>query len=159
MIKADTSKLEAQLKQYIAEVERKLKYMVVNFGQQVAEYAIGNTPLGDSVTYARYYQARTDLPQVEGIARGNWQFSTNQDGTLQLIAGRQSGDTALDVFSYKASSYQLGQTFYISNAAPYISSLEADSSGQTSGQGILKPTMDTIAATYLIDLKNFYDKG
>lgn len=156
MIKADTSKLEAQLKQYIAEVERKLKYMVVNFGQQVAEYAIGNTPLGDSVKYARLYQLRTDLPKEEGIARGNWQFSTNQDGTLQLISGKQSGDTALDIFSYKSSSYQLGQTFYIANAAPYISILD---DGVVGDSAILKPTMDTIAATYLIDLKNFYDKG
>lgn len=159
MLTVSTSELEKQLEQYKAEVKRKLEYMVVNFGERIAEYAINKTPLGDSITYARYYKARTDLPQVEGIAKGNWQFSYTPDGTLQLIAGIGSGDTALDVFISKSASYKLGQTFYISNAAPYIDSLEADYSGQTNGQGILKPTMDLIAATYAVDLKNFYDKG
>lgn len=159
MITADITELEKQLEQYKAEVERKLKFMVVNFGERIAEYAINNTPLGDSVTYARYYQARNDLPQVEGIARGNWQFSYTKDGNLQLIAGQASGEVALDVFAAKSASYKLGQSFYVSNAAPYIGALEADFSGQTNGQGIIRPTMDTIAATYAIDLKNFYDKG
>lgn len=159
MISADTSKLEKQLAEYKLQVERKLKYMVASFAYRIADYAIDNTPIGDSVKFARYYQARTDLPQVEGLSKGNWQFSTSPNATLQLIAGQGSGGAALDVLLHKAANYKLGDTFYIVNPTPYIGLLENNRSNQTFGNGIYKPTIALVMSTYSIDLKHYYDQG
>lgn len=159
MIKASTSKVEEQLAKFKLEVERKLKHMVTKFAYEIAQTAIENTPLGDSITYVRYYKARTDLPQVEGIARGNWQFSFDRNAGVQIIAGQASGEAALDVFEAKSGAYKLGQTFYILNAAPYIGALEADSSPQTNGMGIVKPTINTVMSAYKINLQEYYKQG
>jgi hypothetical protein len=159
MIKADTSRIEQQLAEYKLEVERKLKYMVANFAYRVAQYAISSTPLGDSVKYASYYNARTDLPTIEGLSQGNWQYSTTSNASLQLIAGRKAGDSALDIIEARTSGYKLGDTFYIVNTTPYIADLEADYSPQTNGMGIMQPTIDLIASTYKIDLVQYYKQG
>lgn len=159
MITADVTKAQKQLQEYNLVVRRKLKHMVVNFARQIAAYAIDKTPLGDSETYAKMYSTRTFLPKVEGLARGNWQFSPTTSASLQLIAGRQSGDSALDIIEQKSQGYKLGDTFYIINTAPYITALEGNHSPQTLGEGIMRPTMQMITASYKIDLKLFYDQG
>lgn len=159
MISADTSKLEKQLAEYKLQVERKLKHMVTSFAYRIADYAISKTPIGDSVKFAGYYQARTDLPQVEGLAQGNWQFSTSPNATLQLIAGQGSGGAALDVLLNRAGSYKLGDTFYIVNPTPYIGLLEKNHSKQTGFDGISEPTIALVMSTYSIDLKHYYDQG
>lgn len=159
MITADTSKLEKQLAEYKLQVERKLKHMVTSFAHRIADYAISKTPIGDSVKYAGFYQARTDLPQVEGLAQGNWQFSHSPNGNLQLIAGQGSGGAALDILETKAASYKLGDTFYILNPTPYIGMLENNYSRQTGFDGISEPTIALVMSTYSIDLKHYYDQG
>jgi len=162
MIKASTTKIEQQLAEYKATVERKLKHMVTKFAYEIAQTAIGFTPLGDASEGSRYewlYKLRTDLPQEEGIARGNWRFSFDKNVDVQEISGKDSGSEALRLFQSQASAYKLGQTFYILNSAPYISALEVDSSLQTNGQGIEKPTNDLVMATYKANLQEYYKQG
>lgn len=159
MIKASTSKVEEQLAKFKLEVERKLKHMVTKFAYEIAQTAIENTPLGDAEIFVEYYSKRTNLPQVEGIARGNWQFSYSKNADVQMIAGSDSGSTALSLFKENSKSFKLGQSFYIINAAPYISDLEENYSPQTNGMGIQKPTNDMVMATYKINLQEYYKQG
>ena len=158
-ITLDTSALLKELQQYHTDAIRKMEFMVRSFSYKLTMRAIENTPLGDSDKFAKYYKARTYLPQEEGIARGNWQFSINDVFNLQLISGEASGNEALDHEKSQAMVYKLGDTFYIGNAAPYISALEADHSIQTSGKGIMQPTMDDITGAYSADFQYYYNRG
>lgn len=159
MISADTSKLEKQLAEYKLQVERKLKHMVTSFAYRIADYAIGNTPIGDSVKFARLYKARTDLPDEEGLSKGNWQYSNSPTAALQWVHGQGSGEQALGILKGEAVNYKLGDTFYIVNPTPYIAALENNRSNQTFGNGIYKPTIALVMSTYSIDLKHYYDQG
>ena len=159
MITFDTSALLKSLQDAHADAKRRLEQMVRGFAYEFSLRAIENTPLGDSELYARYYRARVDLPQVEGIARGNWQFSTDSSFDLQIVAGQFSGEQALGIIENSSSSYRLGQTFYIGNAAPYINDLEYNRSLQTNGNGIMQPTLDDIAGAYAVDFQYQYNKN
>ncbi len=160
-ITCNTSGLQKQLEQIRKEVTRKLKAMVVEFAYNVSLSAVANTPLGDSITYRRYYEARQGLPQIEGLARGNWQYSESTSGvSLKLIAGLASGEAASDGVAASAGAYyKLGDTFYIGNAAPYISALENNYSRQTQGQGISQPTLNTVMQVYSFRLDDYYKQG
>lgn len=156
-VKFDASKLIAQLQAFEKEATRRMEKMVEGFAYELSLRAIENTPLGDSVRFMEYYSARTDLPQVEGIAQGNWQYSETGNFALQLIAGRQAGDSALDIVQARSSSYKLGKTFYIGNAAPYILALENGYSSQV--HSIMQPTLADITGAYAVNLQFYYKRG
>ena len=48
MITVDIAKVLQELQQYKEEVDRKLKYMVVQFSYLISSEAIRNTPLGNA---------------------------------------------------------------------------------------------------------------
>ena len=157
MLTFDTTALLKSLKEAHTDAVLRMERMVRGFAYQLTLRAIENTPLGNSKgVYARYYNARTNLPQVEGLARGNWQFDENGSLTLQIIAGQASGEVALDLVEMASSRYRLGDSFFIGNAAPYISALEADYSPQTNGEGIMKPTLADITGAYSVDFQRLY---
>ena len=158
MITFDTTALLKSLQDAHADAKRRLEQMVRGFTYEVSLRAIENTPLGNAEVYARYYRARVDLPQEEGIARGNWQFGLDDSFNLQLISGQDSGVEASNLIKSTSASYRLGATFYIANAAPYISDLEADKSYQTNGQGIMQPTIADITGAYAVDFQYHYAK-
>lgn len=157
-VKFDTSKLLAQLQAFEKEATRRMEKMVEGFAYQLTMRAIENTPMGDSVKFFQYYQARTDLPPEEGIAQGNWQFSKDSTFQLQMFSGQQSGLDALLKVKSESVTYRLGDTFYIGNAAPYIGALEGGSSSQALN-GIIKPTLDQITGAYAVNLQYYYKKG
>lgn len=158
-VEFDTSALLAQLQAFEKEAVRRMEKMTEDFAYHLAKRAISNTPLGDSNAFMGYYQARTDLPQVEGIARGNWQYSKDSNFQLQLIYGIDSDIKASDKVAADAKSYKLGETFYIGNAAPYIGALEANHSIQTNGYGIMAPTIESIQGLYSFDFQNHYKRN
>lgn len=154
MITFDTAALLKSLQDAHADAKRRLEQMVRGFAYEFSVRAIENTPLGDSEKYARYYQARVNLPKVEGIARGNWQFSTDSSFELQIVAGRFSNEQALEIIENTSSGYRLGQTFYIGNAAPYITHLEYNIS-----TGIMRPTIADITGAFAVDFQYQYNKN
>ena len=158
MLEFDTTALLASLTKAHKDATKRLEQMVRGFAYEFSLRAIENTPLGDSEKFARYYKARTALPQVEGIARGNWQFSTDPSFTLQLNAGQFSNEVALDTVEYTSQAYVLGATFYIGNSAPYIDDLESNYSSQTNGNGIMQPTLNDITGAYSVDFQRHYAK-
>lgn len=150
--------LNKQIQSLVKQVERKMTNMVRGFAYEVAVRAIGNTPLGDSEKFANWYANRTLLPAVEGIARGNWQYSEGK-AELVFVAGRESGTIAAANVKKDALAYKLGDRFSILNTAPYISALEKNYSSQTQGSGILKPTLHDIKIMYSVELLKYYNKG
>lgn len=159
MLTFNTDALLKSLREAHTDAVFKMERMVRGFAYQLTLRAIENTPLGDSDVYARYYNARTNLPKVEGLARGNWQFDKNGSLTLQIIAGQSSGEVALDLVEMASSSYKLGDRFFIGNATPYISALEADHSPLTNGEGIMQPTLTDITGAYSVDFQRLYASG
>jgi len=158
MLEFDTTALLASLTKAHEDAIKRLEQMVRGFAYEFSLRAIENTPLGDAGKYWEYYSARTDLPQEEGLARGNWQFSTDSSFALQLISGQDSGTVASDNIKRTSQAYTLGSTFYIGNSTPYIDDLEANSSYQTNRAGIMAPTVDDITGAYSVDFQMHYNK-
>ena len=164
MITADITKVPPGLQQYKEEVDRKLKYMVVQFSYLISSEAIRNTPLGNAAPKEQggnlpWYLRREDitgLQPIEGFAQGSWQVNTSGQFNVQEI---YSGGEALSLIRGSISNYQLGQTVYIGNSAYYFRALDNNYSEQTQGLGIVKPTIDAITSTYQVDLKRLFDEG
>ena len=164
MITVDITKVLQELQQYKEEVDRKLKYMVVQFSYLISSEAIRNTPLGNAAPKEQggnlpWYLRREDitgLQPIEGFAQGSWQVNTSGQFNVQEI---YSGGEALSLIRGSISNYQLGQTVYIGNSAYYFRALENNYSEQTQGLGIVKPTLDAITSTYQVDLKRLFDEG
>ena len=164
MITVDITKVLQELQQYKEEVDRKLKYMVVQFSYLISSEAIRNTPLGNAAPKDQggnlpWYLRReelTGLQPIAGFAQGSWQVNTS--GTFN-IQETYSGGEALSLIRGSVSNYQLGQTVYIGNTGYYIQQLENNYSEQTQGMGIMKPTIDAITSTYQVDLKRLFDEG
>lgn len=149
------------LQKYEKEVTRKLENMVKGFSYIISSEAVSNTPLGDSETYFKLYQARqnqTGLQPVEGFARGSWQVSTTGQFSIQEIYTVNSGNVALSLIKSNLNSYKLGQTLYVGNKGYYIKLLDGGYSDKAP-LGIIAPTMESIASTYQVDLKRLYDEG
>lgn len=162
MIKADITAALRSLQTYQKTVERKLKYMVVQFSYLISSEAIKNTPLGDSVRFEPWYlqrQLNTGLQPIEGFARGSWQVSTTGQFRQQEYYGLGSGSSALSLVKGDLGNYRLGQTVYIGNNAYYIQALENNYSSQTQGLGIMTPTTDAVFRTYQVDMKRLFDEG
>lgn len=161
-VKFDTSKLLAQLQVFEKEATRRMERMVQGFAYQLTVQASSNTPLGDATAWMTWYQERetnTGLLPQEGLARGNWQFSKDSNFQLQLVYGQNSDIAAASKVQAEAASYRLGETFYIGNAAPYITALENNYSPQTNFDGIMAPTIQDITSLYSFDFQNYYKRG
>lgn len=163
MIKCDTSALEKQLAEFHKEAVRKLEGMVRKFSLAISFTAIGNTPLGDAETYLEYYVLRLadlGLQPIEGFARGSWQVNFNDEtASAQELYGQDSGATAESAIKIHLLNYNLGDDVIISNVGPYIGKLENNYSDQTSGMGIMKPTVDSVMRTYQLHLDDYYKKA
>lgn len=168
MISVDTSTVVSELDKYILEIERKLKRMVEGFAYEVALTASEKTPIGDpdngTSWYQEKYQERFDIYKIPiegGYHKGAWQYSSNGNFVFNPNStGKTSGNDAAKFTKQKAiAEYKLGSKFYIGAIGPGYSDLEDNSSLQTSGQGIIKPTIDAIAISYKVDLKRYFDQG
>lgn len=167
MLKFDVNPLLKSLEDFRVLNETKTKGMVRSFVMDAVQTATSYTPLGDSVKYFSLYQKReTDwiwqsygLQPVEGFARGSWRVSFDNSSQLQEYYGRNSDELALRAANTSIRGYQVGQTIMISNYGPYILDLDKNnSSPQTQGQGILKPTIDSVMRIAGAALKNYYDR-
>lgn len=168
MISVDTSTVVSELDKYILEIERRLKRMVEGFAYEVALTASQKTPIGDpdngNQKYLNWYKRRNDkwgIPIEPGYHKGAWQYSSDGNFVFKPDStGESSGLDAANFTEQKAiAEYQLGEKFYIGAVGPGYADLENNTSLQTNGQGIIKPTMDSIAISYKVDLKRYFDQG
>lgn len=158
---SNVDEISRQLEEFSKEVERKMKHMVESFAVDVVTVGVDNTPRGNAELYADLYALRegTMLPEEEGVAQGAWTVDLN--GQLQFVvsSGPDSGLDAIANANMDMQAYQLGQSFVIGNAAPYIGDLENNYSDQTNGQGIVKPTLNQVMTAHEADLKRYYEAG
>lgn len=162
IVSTDSSKLQKSFAEFSRAFERKLNNMVRGFAYEISSQAIQNTPLGNAAEFINRYmerQVRFGLNPVEGYARGSWQVKKDSQFTTQEIYGVQSGKTALTAISASLSSITFKDNIFIGNRGYYIALLENNYSSQTNNLGIMKPTMQSVVATYAIDMKSLYDKG
>lgn len=164
-----------EIADYTEEVERRLKDMVAMFAFKATEAIQENIPIGDqesinaganqsgtpAASYYKLYEIRANNPALQipaqaGYHRGalGYSYSGNFQFMPIVFEARDSAEQLMyDVESY----YQLGDTFYIGAEGPAYDLLNENSSEQTNGQGIAKPSDEAIAAIYRTDMKSFYD--
>ena len=158
LITSNAAEIAKQVEEYKKEVRRKLESMVRGFAAELTFKATAATPMGNSAQYGGLYLHRKPswLPNVEGFARGSWQFSMGPSPNVQILPGRSSGSDAYSKAQADAMQYSLGKTFYIINKGPYIGYLDAGSSRQAPS-GIMSQLQ--APQIYSINLQYHYDKG
>jgi hypothetical protein len=158
------------LKKLEEEVTRKLEGMVEIFVYNIAYQAIENTPYGNAVQNARYYNSSARLKwfmPVEGSAKGGWTV-TMETPSRVLVPLRADSENAINTkedAERDSKTYKLGDTVYIMNSVPYVAtagftspsfgSLEGGYSAQAP-QGIMGPTVDSILGVYQLKLNEYY---
>lgn len=169
-ISFDTSKLEQSLKKFHDEAIRKMQGMVALFAYKITLEAIDNTPFGDSVTYASYYNMKSRLQwfmPIEGSAKGGWTISMNKPTHIR-VPERANGKEATNIkenADVDSLKYKLGDTVYIMNSVPYMNtpgftsskfdSLENGYSAQAP-YGVMEPTLHAILGIYASSLNEYY---
>lgn len=162
MITVDSTALVKDLQAAYLEIVRRMENMVRGFAYEVALTAINQTPIGDSEAYRKLYLRREKtygLAPIEGLAKGGWQVSLDGSLDFQQLYGQASGNTAASAARIGMMNYSLGQTVLIGNTGPYIGLLEQNYSLQTNGEGIMKPTLDSIMAVHRVELLKYYKQG
>ena len=167
MITCDTKDLLSDIDKFVLESERKLKGMVRDFSEAVIEKAIEETPIGDSIRYAAWYDLRVKKPTwqsyglkpIEGFAQGSWRISLDNTLKVQEIYTTKSGEIALDIARNEVGDYKLGDKVLISNQGPYIQDLERNYSIQTEGIGIMQPTLTEVTSLYQHQLSEYYNRS
>jgi hypothetical protein len=163
MLSANTEELEKSLAEYKAEVERKLKHMVVGFAQDVALAASEKTRKGhiseggNTLAYINHYKQRAKAPPIgggiapiEGYHQGAWQYT---EGELQFNPAIYDQATMLGTVDYKAeANYKIGDTFTIGATGPAYEMLQGldDIRGEAES---------TIQRAYLSNLQAHYNEG
>ena len=159
MLTANTDELEKSLAAYKAEVERKLKAMVVGFAQDVALAASESTRKGhiseggNTLAYVDHYKQRKELHNIdpiEGYHKGAWQYS---EGQLTFNESITPVGTMVNEVGYQAeANYKIGDTFYIGATGPAFEMLQGLDDIQGNAES-------TIQRAYQSNLKSYYDEG
>lgn len=180
MISCDTSKLEADLKKFHQEAVRKLEGMVEKFTYWVTWEAIENTPYGDDVEYSVLYnnpqRLRITKSAKAGLAKGGWVIEMNKayQAWWFMQADNENATNVKWAAAGRSENYKIGDTVYITNNVPYVSSdgwpydtyrngspvksLESGAS-QQAPYGIMEPTLHAIMGIYQADLANYYKES
>jgi hypothetical protein len=176
-ISCDTSKLEQSLKKFHEETVRKLEGMVQIFSYWVTWEAIENTPFGDDVEYVALYNTKARMQVLKnakaGMAKGGWIIEMNKPYTSHwfMQADTENAENVKKSAEYRSENYKLGDTVYITNNVPYVSSdawpydtykngspvrsLEGGASSQAPN-GIMEPTLHAIYGIYRSELNEYY---
>jgi len=163
-----------EINDYRTDVERKLKGMVESFAFAATRAIQQNIPVGNQAaieagksgvqpeaTYRQLYQLRENTYGIEmqaGYHRGALKYS--EDGSFEMgenVLVTDAYDAANAVYDAANSYYEIGDTFYIGAEGPAYDLLENNSSPQTNGNGIMRPSEEMISEIYRSDMKTFYD--
>lgn len=159
MITVDIDALLKDMQNLELDVTRRLEKMVRGFMYEFSLSAIDNTPLGDAERFIKFYQQRQKmfgLAPIEGYARANWQVSQTGNISAQDV---YFTDQAIQHIQSNLSTFKLGETITLGNAARYIGLLESNYSEQTLHEGITTPTINYVMQTYKIDLVKYYQSN
>lgn len=170
----DIEALERSMNALVEEAKRKMQGMVHKFSYVVAATALDNTPYGDDVANAGYYNMKSRLKYLPdgkaGHAKGGWVIEMNSPSG-DMFPARADSKEATNIHTklqQEATAYKLGETIYIMNNVPYVAqegwtlpssgSLENGSSAQAP-YGISQPTLGSVMRTYQLHLDDYYHKS
>lgn len=171
MLVVNTDKCADSIEVLKKILERKFKHMVSGFVYEFSVIAVDNTPFGNSDVYFELYKrraARSVYPEKEGAAKAGWQIDINNttDTVYNGLAdSSNAGNVKIRLKQEAFSEFKLGDKLNIGNAVEYVNSnkfnlpsLEQGYSSQAP-QGIIKPTINMMLATYKVNLQSYFDKG
>ena len=175
-ISCNTDALLKQLQEFHKDAVKRMENMVEIFSYKIAWQAIENTPYGNSADYIKLYNAPSRLKYMqplEGSAKGGWGIWMNKY-SREMVPLRADSENATNTKSFAehdSKQYKLGDTVYVVNSVPYVStdgwsysnykngdpvrSLESGASDQAPN-GIMQPTLDSILGIYQLQLNEFY---
>lgn len=152
--------------------------MVEIFTYKIAFEAVENTPFGDDVNYAALYNNPARLAIAKnakaGLAKGGWTIEMNKpyQAWWFMQADNENAENVKWALDARSTNYRIGDTVYITNNVPYVSSdgwpydtykngspvrsLESGAS-QQAPYGIMEPTLHAIMGIYQSDLKSYYE--
>jgi len=154
---------------------RKLKGMAFALAMNVADAASDNTPVGDddkiaaglnpgasrnAASYARLYANRLasyGINMQAGFHAGAWRYSETKVPTFSPDVNSYETMISMLRASFMAN-FQLGDTFYIAAKGPAYKFLESGVI-PSAPDGIVKPTMQQVLATYRSDLLAAYARN
>lgn len=163
MITANADECLKSLQEYKLEVERKLKYMVAGFAQDVARAASDATRKGhvseggNTQKYLSYYKTRSLPPPVgagiapiEGFHKGAWTYT---EGTLTFNPVIFDVATMLGQVDHLATvNYKIGDSFTIGAKGPAYEMLQ-------NLDDITGVADNAIKVAYKSNLKQYFDEG
>lgn len=161
MITCNVDEVVRQLQAYHEETVRSLKRMVTTFAYYVTLEASRNTPVGDfdgNASYQNLYKIREETYGIEatpGFHAGAWRYSEQWNDAFFDPTIYTEEQAAIGVKQDVASKVQLGKKFYIRAMGPAYSLLDKGYSYKAP-DGIVAPTLDTIASVYSLNLANYY---
>ena len=169
----DITALEKSLDDAIKTIERKMVGMVHKFAYVFAATALDNTPYGDVLANAGYYNLKSRLkylPAEAGYAKGGWmiEMQTPSGDMFPDKADSREATNVHDRLKQEVTAYKLGETIYIANNVPYVSQegWTLPSSGaldkgysKQAPYGIRQPTMGSVLRTYQLHLDDYYHKS
>ncbi len=166
----NTNALLKQLQEFHVEAIKKMETMVETFSYNVAVQAIDNTPYGNHIAYAKFYNNWERLKwfqPIAGSAKGGWGIYIDKyDKVLVPLRADSADATNTKAFAKQdIQSYKLGDTVHIVNSVPYVAtqgftqpnfgSLDGGYSPQAP-RGIMAPTVESILGIYQLQLNEYY---
>lgn len=129
MFDVDTTDAVASLRKYQQEMKVKFEQMVVRVVRLWSTGIIEVSPVGDSLAYKEFYEAREEdgWAMTEGLLLGNWKIRNGTTATTNYIWNDQDTDTTGMNIAKEgdrfAAEFKLGQVITVYNATPYINSV------------------------------------
>jgi len=163
MLQVDTTATVKSMQDARALIRKKLKYMVADFASNVANIASQKTPVVNQEDmlsrFLGLYETRKEKYGIaieQGYHAGSWVYNENELDfdpeiyTQEEVQGRALADAR--------TQYELGDSFTIGSKSPAIEKLNNGESFKAP-DGIAKPTLAQVEATYRIDLIEAYNRG
>lgn len=159
MLKADVEATVKSLTEAEKIIQESLERMVRRFSAEVLRKAAENTPLGDHIANASWYEMREEtegLAPVHGLARFGWDAAVDTPLELREGYGPNTASTAYTDAVASMLRYNLGEEVLIGNKRNYVRYSLEDGDSPQAPAGIMQPTKDLIEQTYRADLQRFY---
>lgn len=155
MITSNAEQIAKELKQYHADVVRRLEAMVIGVATEAHQILSESSPLGDSIVYKSWYERRQlqyGWKPFEGMTQGGWKFSYSNIPIFQEV---HSTEESSMIFKQDISDYRLGKVFYIGNAVPYAPYLNQS----VRYFGFYEKAVDKVLGIYMINAEKYYKQG
>lgn len=159
MLKADVEATVKSLAEAEKSIQDKLERMVKMFAADVLRKAAENTPRGDHIANASWYEMREEsdhLAPIHGLARFGWDAAVDTPLELREGYGPNTSEVAYRDAIAALMRYNLGEQVLIGNKRNYVVSALENGYSKRYPDGIMQPTINQIEQAYRADLQRYY---